>query len=462
MIKSGSDTKMDWTVPCRTPFLCWPCRAILFLCLIPLLSLFPSPPSVFWAVASETASPIKSTWGGYVKLRGQGSQWDDMSYFATTDTGTFWDGNGEFRLTNETDFTDNLRIDVHYEAILSGGDTRKSAAALEKRFPDLFEDGLAPIQGLNDDRRLMNLTRVLYEDDSAILYHRIDRLALTLRPRWGLLRIGRQAITWGNGLIFNPMDLFNPFKPTDVEREYKIGDDMVLGQFSAGEDKDLQLLYVPRRDAVSGDISWDASSLAGKLHLFSGSNEFDLMAAHHYRDAVIGAGGRGYLKDAAWRIDTTWTFLRDDPEKSGYASMVANLDYSWVWKDKNFYGLLEFYYNGLGEEDYSEAIRDPAIMERISRGELFTLGRYYLAVELQVELHPLLNLYLGLINNIRDPSGVFQPRAVWEVTDNLRATLGANLAYGAQGTEYGGFNIPGTAFDHAFPNSAYLWVALYF
>ena len=40
-------------------------------------------------------------------------------------------------------------------------------------------------------------------------------------PRWGVVCVGRQAVTWGNGLIFNPMDLFNPFSPVDIERDYK-------------------------------------------------------------------------------------------------------------------------------------------------------------------------------------------------------------------------------------------------
>ena len=59
------------------------------------------------------------------------------------------------------------------------------------------------------------------------LYHRLDRLSVTFQPYWGTLQIGRQALTWGNGFLFNPMDLFNPFSPTQIDREYKPGDDMV-------------------------------------------------------------------------------------------------------------------------------------------------------------------------------------------------------------------------------------------
>ena len=39
----------------------------------------------------------------------------------------------------------------------------------------------------------------------------------------------------GERVFFNPMDLFNPFAPTDIEREYKIGDDMAYAKIAFGE-----------------------------------------------------------------------------------------------------------------------------------------------------------------------------------------------------------------------------------
>jgi len=65
---------------------------------------------------------------------------------------------------------------------------------------------------------------------------------------------------------------------------------------------------------------------------------------------------------------------------------------------------------------------------------------------LHVELHPLFNAYLTMITNVANPSGVIQPRATWNVTQNFELTLGGNLYYGAEGTEYGGFELPGTEY----------------
>ena len=72
----------------------------------------------------------------------------------------------------------------------------------------------------------------------------------------GSLSIGRQAVTWGNGYVFNPMDLVNPFPPTDIERDYKIGSDMVIGLVNLGTSGDLQLVYVLHVVAARGVICY--------------------------------------------------------------------------------------------------------------------------------------------------------------------------------------------------------------
>jgi hypothetical protein len=400
--------------------------------------------------------------GGHIKVRGSVSWPDDESVFKPVGTGTYYDGDAEGRLKNRLFLGKWGYFETHYEAVLSGGDTWKKGKELERLFPGLFKDGLLLNHPLEDDRRLLDLTKTIHEGDNYTLYHRLDRLSLTLLPKWGVVRIGRQAVTWGNGLLFNPMDLFNPFSPADIERDYKVGDDMVSAQFSLNRIGDFHFLYVPRRDPASGDVKWNQSSLAGKLHFAWGTTEFDLMLAKHYKDAVVGFGSTGYVGGTAWRLDGTWTFLNDKGDKNGYFSLAANIDYSWVWWKKNFYGFLEFFYNGLGKDDYPDAFSNLNIAERLNRGELFTLDRIYLSGHIRVELHPLINIYLTVINNLADPSGIIQPRAVWDMFEDVQITFGGNMYYGRRGTEYGGFKIPGTHLMNRAPDSAFIWMTYFY
>ena len=74
-------------------------------------------------------------------------------------------------------------------------------------------------------------------------------------------------------------------------------------------------------------------------------------------------------------------------------------------------------------------------------------------------------IYLMVIDNLEDPSGLVQPRVTWDATQNVEITLGGNIAYGSRGTEYGGFDIPVTPFttiNSRSPDSVFLQLAYFF
>jgi len=402
---------------------------------------------------------IDTRWGGRLKSSGRAAQTKDDTIFEPVGTGTYWDGSFNFRLTNETFFSDSVFTDIAYELIGAGGDTVRKTNELKKLYPGLPANVFLFGTALDDDRRLMDLSDTIVNKESYFLVQRLDRLYLALLPHWGSIKIGRQAITWGNGFIFNPFDLFNPFPPTAIDRDYKVGDDMINVQASIPKLGDLQGLYVARRDPDTNSATSDQASLAGKLQVAAGTNEFELMGAKNYKDYVVGVGGTGYIGDAAWRVDGTWTFADDSGD---YLSLVANVDYSWAWLGKNYYGFIEYYFNGLGKNNYQDAVLDPAIAERVARGELYALGRNYLSGHLQLEIHPLFRVFMTSINNAHDPSGILQPYATWDMTQNLQLTGGVNVFYGAKGSEYGGFILPGTDIRTKSPNNAYLWLSYYF
>ena len=282
------------------------------------------------------------------------------------------------------------------------------------------------------------------------------------QPDWGEIRLGRQAVTWGHGFTFNPMDLFNPFAPTDLERDYKMGDDLALIHLPFN-DRDVELIYVAHRDPATKTTGIDQSSIGSKINFTIDNTNWDVVVTRHYKDFIVGAGAVGYMGGAAWRFDMTGTFL-DKPSRgrSAYVSAVANMDYSWIWLDRNWYGYIELYYNGLSDNDYDDLFSDPAISERIARGELFALGSLYLSGNINIELHPLLNFYLTPIVNLHDCSGVLLPRFVYDMSDDIRLTLAGALNWGSKETEYGGFSIPGTPFSHKPSDSISAWVTWYF
>lgn len=292
----------------------------------------------------------------------------------------------------------------------------------------------------NDDRRLFRLTKSFIDDSDAQSEVRFDRLNASYSNERYVARLGRQAISWGDGLVFQVLDPFNPFSPTEIDRDYKTGDDMVYQQllFEGGED--IQLLLIPRRDNSSDDIDSSDSSYATKLRGQIGTSSlgYDLVLARHYNDFLYGAGVNKEFLEAIWRVDVLLTDLADSEQA---VSLVANVDRSWILFDKNVYGFVEYFRSGVGVSGDNYAHIDSALSDRIERGELFTLGSDYLAVGGQIELDPRINLFVSDIANLHDASGVAQFRVIFDLMQDLLLTTGMNLPYGARDTEFGGVRI---------------------
>ncbi|MCG8553051.1 MAG: hypothetical protein MI799_21800 [Desulfobacterales bacterium] len=408
----------------------------------------------------QEATGPETEWDGHVKLYTRALLPRSDTPYESVGLSPDYDGYGELRLNNKTFFGNTFYTELNYEILAGGGDTRKTGQAFKKRFPDLYPDGL--FSPVSDDRRLFDLTATLHNGNSSLIYHRLDRAFFSYAPSWGEIRLGRQAVTWGHGFTFNPMDLFNPFSPTDLERDYKTGDDLALVQFPV-KGVDVDLIYVAHRNPSTGSTGLDESSLGAKVHTYIGGVEADFMVARHYEDIVTGIGTVGAVKDAAFRLDLTGTFLNEASRgRSFYLSAVANIDYSWVWLNKNWYGYVELYYNGLSKNDYAKELADPAVADRIDRGELFVLANWYASANLNLEVHPLVNAYITPIINLHDGSGALLPRIVYDFSDNIRITLTALFNWGAKETEYGGYTITGTQFYTAPADTISAWVAWYF
>ena len=130
--------------------------------------------------------------------------------------------------------------------------------------------------------------------------------------------------------------------------------------------------------------------------------------------------------------------------------------------DRNWYGYIELYYNGLSDNDYADQLLDPAVSDRLDRGELFALGRWYASANVNLEIHPLVNTYITPIINLHDGSGILLPRVVYDFSDNIRISLTLLLNWGAAGTEYGGFVIPDTGFTTAPADTVSAWITWFF
>jgi len=230
------------------------------------------------------------------------------------------------------DFSDDpahdTALDTRLNLSSSSGDwSWRSDYQLQARQGDLLElQQRYPQFGFNttaltdDDRRVFDLSHNISERNDRVIAHRLDRLYLGHTSEKTVLKIGRQAVSWGNGLIYNPVDFFNPFDPAAVDTEYKTGDDMLYAQYLQDSGNDFQAVWVGRRDD-DDDVTQDVSSLALKYHFFLDASEFDVLVAEHYDDQIVALGAVVDSGGAIWLGD----ILLTETDGAQFSSAGVNL-----------------------------------------------------------------------------------------------------------------------------------------
>ena len=280
-----------------------------------------------------------------------------------------------------------------------------------------------------------------------------------------MLSLGRQALSWGNGLLFQVLDVVNPFSPADVIKAYKSGDDMLYAQqlFSSGND--LQLAVVPRRDVETGNIVDDESTYAMKYKavFYESGRSLDVFAAKHYQDTLVGLGLSQPVEEALIRSDVLFTAEEGGDE---YLSFLMNADRSMMLGSRSLYLMMEYFYNDFGVTEERYATPSEALLERFQRTELFTLGRHYLGARAELEVSALTRCSLSGFLNLGDSSGLLQPGCTYEWSQDIQMVYGASVPLGAPHTEFGGYSIlvpeTGQSLQVEAPSVLYVRLEYYF
>ncbi|MCK5662767.1 MAG: hypothetical protein KAI17_04730 [Thiotrichaceae bacterium] len=314
---------------------------------------------LFWCglFISSLATAEDWTFGGHLKYQLEKSNIDNQYL--------------NFRLTTEKRWG-AWDVQIHYEVLTSYGDSKNTTV---------------------HNHRLFNFMEEFENIEKFDTVQRLDRFFVGYNGEQLVIRLGQQAVTWGNGLIFHPLDIFNPFSPTAIDKDYKTGDDMVYGQWLFDSGDDLQMIFLPYSNPDTNHVENTQSSFALKYHgNYQSQWDFDVLVARHFDDNILGFGFSKDLLEAVWRFDIT---LLKDRETA--LSFVTNLDYSWSWFERNFYGFIEYFHN-----------------------DSFLQNQDSLGGGIQVELTPLLNLYTNWIGNLHENSGIFQIRSIYDWLENVQ------------------------------------------
>jgi len=276
--------------------------------------------------------------------------------------------------------------------------------------------------------------------------HEIDRALVALHPAWGEAVLGRQAIGLGRGVLFGAVDLFAPFSPTEVDREWRRGVDAVRCEVRLSDTASAELL------SAFGE-RWDESAVVGRVRGYVGKLDAEILLGKRARDFLCGATVSAAVGDAEAHLELA---LFDTPEAQPDGGLLGNdhlvpkavLGSSYTFDVGNGLTVLgEYHYSGFGMkdvEDVAERLTEPDFQERLVRGDMQILGRHALGLQASYPINNVLTGALLALHSPADGSGLLSPSVAWNATENVSVLASGFLPWGAGPSrgnlksEYGG------------------------
>ncbi|MGE5279205.1 MAG: hypothetical protein ACM3L6_00485 [Deltaproteobacteria bacterium] len=241
-------------------------------------------------------------------------------------------------------------------------------------------------------------------------YHRED-LRVTM---------GKQLIDWGRMRFYSPLDIFNPPLPSDIEPEERVGFDAFNVELFNEEFSGLSFVFGPGPDEEGTSFGLRGFKKIGTYDIFA-------VAADHHEDLIFGFGWDGYIKDAGFRGEFTYTKNGGDEG----ARVAVGCDYNFGSKT---YAAAEYFYNGLANGDTGTF--SVSLLEQRRR---LTLKKNLVGIMASHELTPLIKIKGAVICDLDGKSAFFNPEVRYSARANLDLAAGAQIFVERSGGEFAGY-----------------------
>lgn len=391
--------------------------------------------SLYWLFITPTLlSALPSTCKsseGHFKAAGFFQYWpnfeESSDYLTDVTTGALIDIRLKKQWSAKTDPKWQFKMDYNFQA-------NQSETVRQKRLLNSSDTYFFNL----DQNQLFNLSHVITNQNNQFIYHRLDRLSASYSTTDFTVKFGRQAITWGNGRLFNPMDRFNPFSPSQVDREYKPGIDMITGENILKSGNELSWLLVPKRDRNTQLLDAQHSAFGVKYFRYGERIDTQYALMKDAQEWLLAMQMTGGIGEGLWNID--WIHAYDTQQQQRKQSLVANYQQAWTWFNRNSHGFIELYFNGYGSDLTKPYLAqlDASLVSKIAENKVFAINQWYLDTGVTIEITPLMTLSPNLIINLQDRSYLVSLQGVYSLTNNDQIILSIQYANGTRGSEFNG------------------------
>ena len=258
------------------------------------------------------------------------------------------------------------------------------------------------------------------KDADLFLQGRTDRLYIKGSIGPVDIQIGRQPISFGNGFVFSPLDLVQPFSFATIDNEYKPGIDALRLDGYIG-----MSTHITAVAAYAGD--WDVEGMTYVLNGTTtvGWTDISLFLGKVRSDNVFGVGVVSSIGPVGIHSDVSYTMPNNDTEDPFVRGVLGGMYKPFEKSTIN----TEFYYQSLGKDDPKDYL-EFSESDRFARGEVWLMGQSYASLAWSQDITPLILGSVSVIGNLNDQSTMISPSLSISVSDNTQAGIGGFMGLG--------------------------------
>jgi hypothetical protein len=269
--------------------------------------------------------------------------------------------------------------------------------------------------------------------------HEIDRANAQVRLRRTDLTLGRQAIGWGRGVMFTAVDLFAPFSPLEVDREWRPGVDAVRADVKLTERSSLDLV------GAFGD-RLDRSAFAARARGYAGLIDVEVVGGRRAEDLFGGVTSSAAVGDAEVHGEVAAFHVPSGMDRDVVWKTVIGGSYRFPI-GSGILAYAEYHYSGFGAahpEMIPALLTTPSFLERFIRGDMQILSRHAVGVTASYDASPEFTYSGQWLHNPADGSGIVAPALTYTFNDAVSLLGSLYIPYGAEPeggvlrSEYGG------------------------
>lgn len=269
--------------------------------------------------------------------------------------------------------------------------------------------------------------------DKSAYHHEIDRAFVNVQRSWGNIILGRQAVGLGRGVLFSAVDMFSPFSPAEIDREWRRGVDGARMEYELSDTSSAEVM------GVFGE-TWEQSALLTRIRGYVGNVDGELLLGKRANDLFLGSAASATVADAEIHAELT---VIDTAEKqvhdfagNDHQTLMAVFGSSYTFDLGNGLTVLgEYLYNGLGVKDATDIntrLLDPSFQTRVLRGDMQTVSQQALALNLSYPLDTAMGAALLILQNPADASGLAIPNLSWDINTDTRFLASLYLPWGEE------------------------------